>query len=282
MIRVVTDSNSQLPTALTDRWAIEVVPLTVVVDGVEHHETDLDPDEFFDLLQRNPRPEVSTAAPSPGEFVEVYRRLEEAGCDEVVSVHLGSEMSATVQSARLAAEMVGLKVHVVDTHAASFIVGFAAWEAAEAVASGATASEAAARAGRVASAASSVFIVGALDLARGGGRFGGSLNAESAAPEPTDPVPVLSLVQGKMDVIGHAADAADAVEVMASQILGAGENLRVAVTVADGESEVLWKGLEHALDGRPEVTELLRYRVGPSVAVHTGAGTAGAVYYPRP
>ena len=287
MIRIVTDSNSQLPSALAQRWDIEVAPLTVVIDGKEHREPDLDPDEFFDLLARKPRPEVSTAAPSPGEMAELYRRLAGEGVDQIVSVHLGSEMSATVQSARLAAEAVEARagapeVHVVDTHAASFIVGCAAWEAAEAVAGGATATEAIAIASTVADAASSVFIVGALDLARAGGRFGESLAGESRSPEPTEPVPVLALLSGQMEVIGHAADAAAAVEVMADRILQSGSGLRVALTVADSESEVLWKGLEQALEGRPEVEELLHYRAGPSVAVHTGAGTAGAVFSRRP
>jgi DegV family protein with EDD domain len=292
MIRIVTDSNSQLPPDLARRWDIEVAPLTVVIDGQEYHEPDLDPDEFFDLLARKPRPEVSTAAPSPGEMAELYRRLAGEGVDQIVSVHIGSEMSAAVQSARLAAEMlaaeaVGTKagapeVHVVDTHAASFIVGCAAWEAAEAVAEGATAAAAAAIASQVAEAASGVFIVGALDLARAGGRFGGSLAGESRSPEPTEPVPVIALIRGQMELIGHAADAAAAAEVMAERVLQSGSGLRVALAVADSESEVLWKGLEQALDGRAEVDELLHYRVGPSVAVHTGAGTAGAVFYRRP
>lgn len=282
MIRVVTDSNAQLPPALATRWDIEVAQLTVVIDGRQYREDELDPDDFFDLLQRNPRPEVSTAAPSPGEMAELYERMEAEGCTEIVSIHLGSEMSATVQSARLAAESVKASVEVVDTHAASFIVGCAAWEAAEAVDGGATASEAADLARRVADSAGSVFIVGAMDLARGGGRFGASLGDQDEAPAPSDPVPVLALQRGQMEVIGHAADAADAVEVMAGRILGSGGGLRVAVTVADAGSEVLWKGLEQALEDQAQVTELLRYRAGPSVAVHTGAGTAGAVFYPRP
>jgi fatty acid-binding protein DegV len=29
-----------------------------------------------------------------------------------------------------------------------------------------------------------------------------------------------------------------------------------------------------------EVLEVVRYRIGPSVGVHTGPGTAGACYYP--
>ncbi len=34
------------------------------------------------------------------------------------------------------------------------------------------------------------------------------------------------------------------------------------------------------LEGRPNVEELVRYEVGPSVTAHTGLGTAGAVFFP--
>jgi DegV family protein with EDD domain len=279
MIRIVTDSNAQLPAELARRLGIEIVPLTVVVDGAPRPEVELDADLFFATLSRHPRPEVSTAAPSPGDFARVYEQMGRG--DEVVSVHIGSEMSATVQAARLAAESAPCPVTVVDTHAASFIVGCAAWEAADAAADGRSAAEVAEVARRVAADAKSVFIVGAVDLARAGGRFGEAL-AGAEAGRPADPVPVLVLEGGHMEAIGQASRAEEAVEAMAERILAAGPGLRVGVTVADPASEPLWKGLEQALDGRPEIDELLRYRAGPSVAVHTGPGTAGAVYYRRP
>lgn len=279
MIRVVTDSNSQIPGDLARRLAIEVVPLSIVVDGEARPEGDIDADLFFDTLARQPRPEVSTAAPSPGDFVEAYRRLAAAGATEIVSVHIGSELSATTQSARLAADLVELPVHVVDTAAASFVVGCAAWEAAEAAAAGVAAAEVVAAAEAVAASARSVFIVGALDLARSGGRFGTSLEGAGRGAEP---VPVLVLEQGRMEAIGQASNAEEAVEAMAARILAAGPGMRVGISVADPGSERLWKGLENALDSHPAVDEMLRYRVGPSVAVHTGPGTAGAVYYRRP
>ena len=50
--------------------------------------------------------------------------------------------------------------------------------------------------------------------------------------------------------------------------------------MADAGAAALWQALEERLDGAPEVSEVVRYRVGPSVAVHTGPGTAGAFFYP--
>ena len=45
-------------------------------------------------------------------------------------------------------------------------------------------------------------------------------------------------------------------------------------------SEPFWSGLEARVDGHPRVKDIVRYRVGPSVGVHTGPGTAGAFIYP--
>ena len=48
MIAIVVDSNSQIPPELAARLGIEVVPLTVTVDGVAYREgVDIDADDFY-------------------------------------------------------------------------------------------------------------------------------------------------------------------------------------------------------------------------------------------
>ncbi|MGI8661837.1 MAG: DegV family protein [Acidimicrobiales bacterium] len=51
---------------------------------------------------------VSTAAPAPGSFVEAYQAVAARGAEAVLSIHVGANTSATIQSARLAAEAVGV------------------------------------------------------------------------------------------------------------------------------------------------------------------------------
>ena len=50
--------------------------------------------------------------------------------------------------------------------------------------------------------------------------------------------------------------------------------------LADKASEPLAKALEAAVADRGRVTEVVQYRVGPSVAAHTGPGTAGCFMFP--
>jgi DegV family protein with EDD domain len=273
VIGLVTDSNAQLPPELLGRYGIEVVPLTVTVDGVDHLEgVDLDADAFYAAFAGGATPKVATSQPSPGRFAATYRSLAEAGATEILSVHIGAAVSGTVNSARLAAADSPVPVRVVDTGTASFGVGCCVWEAAEALRSGVSAAEAAARAQALAPRIGNVFVVGALDLVRSGGRL-------APGAEAGEGIPVLSLVDGAVQVVGTAADVGAATAVMAERVRAAGAALRVAVGIADAGAAPLWEALEAALAGAPEVTEVVRYRVGPSVGAHTGPGTAGAFFY---
>ncbi len=275
MIGLVTDSNSQIPVDLVRRYSVEVVPLTVTVDGVEYAEgEDLDADGFWALFEGS-APTVSTSQPSPGRFAAAYSAVAARGATEILSIHIGSAVSGTVNAARLAADSAPVPVRVVDTGTASFAVACCVWEAGEALARGASAEEAAAVAGAVGSLVGNVFVAGALELAQAGGRLSGAAMVDPGA------VPVLSLKGPSMEVVGWAADLDQAADAMAAVVRGGGPGLRVGVGVADAGAEPLARALETRLGAAPEVQEMVRYRVGPSVGAHTGPGTVGAVFYAR-
>lgn len=272
MIGLVTDSNAQLPAQLAERYGVEVVPLSVMVDGEEYLEgVDLDAEEFYARF-RSRRPVVSTAQPSPGRFAEAYEAAAARGATEILSIHVGSSVSGTVNSARLASQVAPVPVRIVDTGTASFAVSLCLWAAAEAAAAGATLDEAAAAAERVGATVGNVFVVGALDLARAGGRLAGDVAASPAG------VPVLTLAGGVMREIDRCRDSEEAAEAMTGFIRAGGVSLRVGVGVSDAGSVPLVEALEERLRGAPEVSEVVRYVIGPSVGAHTGPGTVGAMF----
>ena len=273
MIGFVTDSNAQLPAELVERYAVEVVPLTVTVDGTPYLEgVDIDADRFYERFESG-QPEVSTSQPSPGLFAQAYERAAARGVDEILSVHIGSAVSGTINAARLAAQRATSKVRLVDTGTASFGIACCLWEAAEAVVVGASLEEAAQVAEQVGSTVDNIFIVKALDLARAGGRL-------SPDARVGDAIPVLRFVGGVMETVGEAHDIDEAAEVMGSFVRSWGTALRVGVGVADAGTGPLGDALASRLAVADEVLEVVRYRIGPSVGVHTGPGTVGACYYP--
>jgi DegV family protein with EDD domain len=273
VIALVTDSNSQIPPELVDRYGVEVVPLTVVIDGVEHREgVDIDADGFYARFAGGATPEVSTSQPSPGAFAAAYARAAERGADHILSIHIGAAVSGTLNAARVAAAGSPVPVRLVDTGTASFGITCCVWEAAEAIRDGADVDAAAAVAEQTAARVGNVFVVRALDLARRGGRVAVSGDTGGA-------VPVLTLAGGAVEVVATVDSVDDAAQVMADYVVAAGDGLRVAVGYADADAAPVSDALRRLVAADHRVLEVVTYRIGPSVGVHTGPGTTGAFFF---
>lgn len=128
---VVTDSTADLPDAWREHHGIEVVPLKVLFgeetfrDGV-----DMNNEEFFARLATSSKL-PTTSAPSPGEFAELYTRLAKdyEGC---ISIHIGAQLSATAEAARVGAQTVeGFRVNVIDSGTVTMPMAFLCRVAAE-------------------------------------------------------------------------------------------------------------------------------------------------------
>ncbi len=104
MIAIVTDSSSDLPADIVARHSIEIVPLTIRFGDREYVDrVELDTEGFWELLEAGESlPE--TAAPSAGAFLDAFARLAEAGVEGVLAICISSDLSATYQSAVIAAE----------------------------------------------------------------------------------------------------------------------------------------------------------------------------------
>ncbi len=133
-IRIVTDSACDLPDATAAKHHIDIVPLTVRFGETEYVDRrDLTPKEFWvKTSQSKTLPE--TAAPSPGAFEECFRNAAAQGATGVVCVALSSGLSATIQSAQLAAEAVSdtIPVRVIDSRNVTIAQGLLAITGAEA------------------------------------------------------------------------------------------------------------------------------------------------------
>jgi DegV family protein with EDD domain len=272
VIALVTDSNALVPPDLRARFDVDVVPLTVVVDGAPYAEgVDLTTAAFYASLAAGA--EVSTAAPSPGLLLSAYEQAAARGASAVLSIHIGSNTSATVGSARVAASSSPIPVEIVDTGTASFPVACCVWAAGGVLERGGTLGQAAAAAREVSRVVGNVFVLGALDLARRGGRL-------ATGAEDGGGVPVLALRDGTMDVLGRAADIEAAVDAMVAEFERASAEQSMRVGVGDASAPEVARELAARLAAQPGTAELVRYEVGPSVAAHSGLGTAGAVYFP--
>jgi DegV family protein with EDD domain len=128
---VVTDSTADLPDEWRHRYGIEVVPLKVLFGKESFRDrVDMTDEEFFRRLAASTSL-PTTSAPSPGEFAQVYERLsiDYEGC---ISIHIGAQLSATAEAARVGARSVeGFPVTVIDSQTVTMPMAFLCRVAAE-------------------------------------------------------------------------------------------------------------------------------------------------------
>jgi DegV family protein with EDD domain len=146
VIRVVTDSVSDLEPAEAAERGIVVVPLYVTFGDKEYKVgIDLSSKDFYRELTAAGAAFPKTAAPAPGTFREIFERLLAEGVDDIVYVGVGSKLSATVSSAKVARD--GLPadrqahVHVIDSATASMGITLLAQMAVDLAAQGKSARE---------------------------------------------------------------------------------------------------------------------------------------------
>jgi len=123
-IAVVTDSVACVPPALARELGIHVIPLHVTLSGSPYLDgVDLTPTEFYRRFRESMTP-PTTSQPSLGDFARLYARLGQE-VDGIVSIHLADSLSATVETARLAAEQASpVPVRVVNSGTATAAEGF--------------------------------------------------------------------------------------------------------------------------------------------------------------
>ena len=172
-MQFVTDSGTDLslsPEQLAE-LNIEVVPLTVTLEGKSYHEgVDIEPGEFYRLLEASDSLPV-TSQPSAGEFAEIYRRLA-AKDPDILSIHMTSGLSGTFNSAVQGAELVPeANVTHVDTKTLSAAAVWQVEAAARAVKAGWSKERALALMERIGAASDSLYTLKELKYLIHGGRI---------------------------------------------------------------------------------------------------------------
>ena len=105
MIRILTDSASDILPAEAEQLGVTVIPLNVTLeDGVVLRDgIDMTPSAYYDHLA-SCRKLPTTSQPSPELFEKFYLEAAAAG-DEVLGIFLSHELSGTWQCAKLAADL---------------------------------------------------------------------------------------------------------------------------------------------------------------------------------
>ena len=273
-VRIVTDSACDLPHSVADELGIEIVPLTIRIAGEEFVDRrDLTPAEFWSRCAAAAQlPE--TAAPSPGQFEEVYRSLAEQGASGVLVVSLSGALSATMQSAELAARTMSstLPITVVDSRNCTLGLGMIAADCARLARTGASLEQVAAQARDLAGRTRVWGALDTLDNLKKGGRIGGAraMLASALAIKP-----IIEVRDGVVEQGGKQRTRSKALAFLVDKLVSYGDVTNLAVLHADcSDVDAFVEMLRPHHRG-----EIIVGDIGPVVGSHAGRSTIGIAFH---
>ena len=271
-IAVVTDSASSLPSAVSDALGVTIVPVHVRVGADTYVETaDLTTGVVASAQQSGA--DVSTVEPSVDEFAETYRAAARAGAEAVVSIHVSSAFSRTLDNARLAADRSKIPVTLVESGTIAMGEALVVLAAAAVAADGKTTDEVAGAALATARSCRFLFTVEGLDHLRRGGRISATLRAVGNL---LDIRPVMSIHDGETSIVERVRHVEGARSLIQSSMeLYATTLARPAACVGHVPSP--GADIAISIDG---VT--IDTTVNPSLMAHTGPGTCGVAVADMP
>lgn len=264
-IRIVTDSTADLPPDVAAEHRIEVVPLTVLFGDEELRDgVDITADRFFRRLQREPTL-PTTSQPSVGAFREAYERLAAEGATEIISVHISSKLSRTLDSARQGAAGLGVRVTHVDSRLVSFALGLGAVAAAQAAEQGKRAEEVRTLLEDQFARTRVFFVLDTIEYLRRGGRIG---RAAGIVGSLLKVKPILSLEAGEVVPIGRARTRAKAIEEALSIAAEYRPIEQIGTAHATTPEDLAY--VTDRLRGLAPDASVLTGSLGPVVGVHAG------------
>jgi DegV family protein with EDD domain len=104
-MQILTDRAMDLAPEQLEGYSIRLAPLSLTLDGITYRSgVDIQPEEFYRLLNAT-ESFPTTSLPSAGEFADIYREMARVDPD-ILSIHISSGLSGTLNSARAGAAMV--------------------------------------------------------------------------------------------------------------------------------------------------------------------------------
>ena len=268
-VKIVTDSGSDLPADMVKALGITVVPLyiyfgqTAYKDGI-----DIGPDELYKRLIEGPI-HPTTTQPIPADFVTVYQKLANE-YDEIVSIHLSTKVSGTVNSALQGKEMAQTKakIEVIDSLALSTGLGLVVLAAARIAHAGGSLNQVVDEAKEVLKKVKLFAVLETLKYLLAGGRI---TKARAIVGSLLNIKPILTMRDGEIVQFGMARSYAKGIDKLYELVSGFPDIKEVAIVQSTVPDEAA--ALEKRISAIVPKEKIIMSRLGSGLGVHGGPGT---------
>lgn len=279
MIKIVTDSSCDISPEQIQEYGIIVVPTHIIWDNQSYLDgITMSAEEFYKRLPTDPAIPTSSQ-PTAAQFQAAFEEAIAQGADEIICLTVSSVLSGTFNSAKMAAEMCRVPVHLVDSRAVSMHLGWQVIEAARSVNLGEPVQKALERIDAVRQKL--VFSIGLPSLvyiARSG-RLGPAFKWISSRVS-IRPLVTINSNTGKIDPIGVVRTKKSMLDKIYKHFkTNVQSGLRLHVAVIQGAAQQEAKFLVERIREELKPVELIVTSTGPVLGLHTGPGTVGICGY---
>ncbi len=275
-IKIVTDSLSDIPTVLVEKYDIKVLPLTIIFDNTGYKDKiDITVPEFYKRLESGGLPKSSQV--NPAEFTEAIDEIFNNKYDHIIIINGSGAVSGTHQSASMAAmnHEKRSSIDVFDSRALSYGCGMIVVEAARQVQEGIRLDSILENVSKMITNNMQVFSVDTLEYLHRNGRLstskmmmGSLLNLK----------PILGIIDGKVEPIKKARGKKKLHKELLNTCKEFGLRKGQSIGLGHGMNMQDFEEVKEMIIKEFEPVNIVETYVGCTIGTHTGPGTL-AVFF---
>jgi len=278
-MKIVTDCAADMPNKELEELGVIQAPLFIQFPEGEVNSADISADEFYNRLEAM-RPQIpTTAQPSGGIFAELYRKIAQAE-KNILSIHISSGLSGTINAARDGGEQVKSEANVShwDTLTLSGGERFQVLAAAFALKAGWAYQAIQERLAKIREKTEVIYTLDTLEYLARGGRIG---RVKAMAGALLNLKPVIRVdTDGKYSTVTTGRTLGKSMKAIADHLAEKYGHTPLWITVLHGRFEEKAETLAEEFKEKLNIAKMEVMRISPVLGVHTGPGIVGAAVVP--
>lgn len=278
-LKIICDSLSDIPKELIEKYDIEVVPLTVILDEKEYKDgIDISNDDFYRILrEENAYPKTSQA--TYAQFKEVFDKYVNEG-RKILYIAGSSAATGTYQSAIMAKNDTEGEIYTYDSQTLTYLVGMLVIKAAQLAQEGKEIEEILSEIDELRKKTYVLFSVDTLEYLQKGGRIsstkaaiGNILNIKPILDIKNGLVAPVCQVRGKKNVISKMID-------LMKESCGTDfseQTIYIAYSDDFKEKDRLTEAVKKEFNPK----DIIYFQIGTVIGSHAGPGLTGIVCFKK-
>jgi DegV family protein with EDD domain len=271
-VKVVTNSSADIPQQLAEELGITIVPEYLIFgERCYKDRIDISEEEFYDKLVHG-KIQPSTSNPNPQDFLAVYNEVGK-NADGIVSLHISTRLSGTVNSAEQAKKLTSAKcpIEIIDSRLVAMPLGMVVIAAARMARAGKGLKEIADASRDMIPRVRLLILFDTLEYLARGGRIG---KAKALVGSLLNVKPMLTIKDGEIVPVSQVRSKAKGKEKLLEFYKSLKDIEELCILYSSDREEA--NELAKSIAGFP-TDRIMLARLGPVVGSHAGPGVLAIV-----